>query len=342
MPKEAPDRCRPLKLLLISWQMPASAEAVAGISCSTAAFSAAQLERHSTLTCCDQCLHPNRLQQLSAAATTSPSHLPTTTILPACHAVMSQQSDQPMSAPLAAVTLTQRHVPAVLPWSQASFNPAPLLQHASLSRLNPYATGLSPAVPLYGYVSSPAVALASYSQAAASGLGRVQRSWAPSTLAARERVQHEFTRWINSLPPVFDKSWMNAEPLDIITFCESVWLKHHGGTELPNSNVKAVAPSSLSGELQSELVLTTARCIPMLQQCHRAWRRRNYLPPQHQFPADWTRSRLGRPRQGPSHTQQPCQVRRQPASHTQGLSQRGKQHARQRQRLILQPAARQA
>lgn len=130
---------------------------------------------------------------------------------------------------------------------------------AALSMLNPYCTGYSPAAPLYGGILQPAVAVAQYSKATAAGLARVKRSWASSTNAARERVQHEFSRWLGSLPPIFGKSWQTADPLDILTFMESVWLTRHAGTELPNGKGKVVAPSSVGGEC---LPLSSAPVIP--------------------------------------------------------------------------------
>ena len=122
-----------------------------------------------------------------------------------------------------------------------------MFQTAQRSLAAPYAMGLRPALPLYGWVMTPAVGMAVYSTALAGGLGRVQRSWASTTVTARERVQHEFSRWLAGLPSIFGKTWSTVEPLDILTFMESVWVPNHGGTELPNGKGKVAAPSSISG-----------------------------------------------------------------------------------------------
>jgi len=165
---------------------------------------------------------------------------------------MSSQLTNPLN-PLSAVALAR---PATTGQPQGAFNPTLLFQQAQYSLLNPYATGYSPATPLYGGMLQPAVAVAQYSRATAAGLARVKRSWSTTTVAARERVQHEFTRWLNSLPAIFCKSWQTVDPLDIISFMESVWLTRHAGTQLPDGKGKVVAPSSLSGRCSPPSPLT--------------------------------------------------------------------------------------
>jgi hypothetical protein len=166
------------------------------------------------------------------------------------------QPEQPLQAAGASQPGLPRSLPiplaavAALPTTGqlGSFNPGQMFLHSQRSLLNPYATGLAVSAPLGGCVQQPAVALARYTTGLASGMGRVQRSWACSTLAARSRVQREFTGFLASQPANFGLNWSTAGPSDIIAFSETVWVPLHAGTELPHGKGKVVAPSSLSGE----------------------------------------------------------------------------------------------